>query len=179
MLPKALPWVWCTMRKRVQLLEGFGCCWRVHCVRGLLNAAWILYWLCMDHPAFSSWCVWIRLESGRQQLSCQPSPSLLLRCNFFNEENLLSRNITFLEGLSWQGSSSRQNCTSTSANISHSLQRLFSPHPPPPSNTPHSQTREWITLLLLNTSWQVMVLMREGHSFWVESSLCRLRNVIN
>lgn len=30
---------------------------RVHCVRGLLNGAWILYWLRLDQPAFSSWCV--------------------------------------------------------------------------------------------------------------------------
>lgn len=177
MLLKALSWVCCTIMLRVPVGRVWLLLERVCCVRGLLNGALILYWLRLDQPAFSAWCVWTRLESGRQQLSYQPSPSLLLRCNFFNEENLLSRNITFLEGLSWQGSSSRQSRISTSANTSHSLQRLFSP--PPPSNTPHSQTREWITLLLLNTSWQVVVLMREGHSFWVESSLCRLRNVIN
>lgn len=98
--------------------------------------------------------LWARLESGRQQLSCRPSLSLLLRCNFFNEENLLSRNITFLKACPDKAVQADR-VASQLQQISVTHYRDFSP--PPPSSTPHSQTREWITLLLLNTSWQSWV----------------------
>lgn len=95
--PKALSWVWCTIRRRGPVGGIWSPPERARCARRLRNGAPILYWLRLDLPALSARCARTRLESGRQQLSCRPSPFLLLRCNFFNEENLLSGNITFLK----------------------------------------------------------------------------------
>lgn len=96
MPPKALSWVWCTIRRvpveGLVAAEERPLCeraqkWSADFLLAALGSASFQHSVCVNQAGVGETAA----------LSCHPSPSLLLRCNFFNEENLLSKNITFLK----------------------------------------------------------------------------------